>query len=292
MNRDLLTAACDAIARETGRPFALQRSTPVGGGCINDAQELEGADGSRWFLKSNSTDQRPMFEAELDGLRALAATQTIRVPRPLCLGECDSGVFLIEEFLEMGGAHRGGQRRLGEQLARLHQVRQPHFGWHRDNTIGATRQPNPPAEDWVEFYLEHRLRFQFELAARNGGAFDGVDALLEVVPDLFAGYEPQPSLLHGDLWSGNVAYLPDGEPVVFDPACYFGDREAEFGIMVMFGGFGAECLAGYDSVWPRDAGFSSRLPIYELYHHLNHFNLFGSGYAAGCQRLIDRVLRA
>ncbi len=327
-------AIAHAIGDASGRPFELKSISHLGGGCINEAVKLAGTDGSCWFLKSNTSADTTMFAAEFDGLKALAATNTVRVPRPLVFGEAEGQAWLAMEFLELGkmrpdsGDSRladvplsrpsatlspvpnGGkgqgegvpnvqqtrnqistQEKLGRELAALHRLPQPYFGWHRDNTIGSTPQRNPRADDWITFWREHRLGFQLELARTRGGSFPGANHLLDRLEELFEGYEPQPSLLHGDLWSGNVGWLGDGSPVIFDPACYFGDREAEFGIIAMFGGFTEEFYRGYHSVWPLDEGFPQRLPLYELYHTLNHFNLFGGGYAAAGQRLMDRVLR-
>lgn len=284
-------AIARTISDAAGRPFEIKSISHLGGGCINETVKLAGTDGSMWFLKSNTSADTSVFAAEFDGLQALTATHTIRVPKPLVLGESEGQAWLAMEFLSMGAVRSGSQEQLGQKLAELHRVPQPHFGWQRDNTIGSTPQRNPRCDDWIEFWREQRLVFQLKLAATNGFRFSGTDELLEKMEELFEDYEPRPSLLHGDLWSGNVGFLEGGEPVVFDPACYFGDREAEFGIIVMFGGFTPDFHRGYNAVWPLDEGFKRRLPLYELYHTLNHFNLFGGGYADGCQRLIDRLTR-
>lgn len=278
------------ISEASGRSFEIKSISHLGGGCINETVKLSGIDGSAWFLKSNTSADTSVFAAEFDGLKAIAATSTICVPKPLVFGEAEGQAWFAMELLTLGSARAGSQEQLGRQLAELHRIRQPHFGWHRDNTIGITPQRNPKSDDWIGFWREHRLGFQLDLAAGNGGRFRGADKLVDNLDGLFEGYEPQPSLLHGDLWSGNIAFLTDGTPVIFDPACYFGDREAEFGIIVMFGGFTQDFHRGYNAVCPLDEGFERRLPLYELYHTLNHFNLFGASYAGSCQRLIDRLL--
>lgn len=278
------------ISAETGGPFEIARIANQGGGCINDTVRLDGANGSSWFIKSNTGADISVFESEFDGLKSIADTKTIHVPKPLCLGEAQGQAWFAMEFVELVGAKTGSQEQLGRQLASLHKIKQPHFGWHRDNTIGSTNQQNSKSDDWVDFWREHRLGFQLRLAEKNGGSFCGANELNEGLDALFEDYEPQPSLLHGDLWSGNVSFAKNGEPVIYDPACYFGDREAEFGIINMFGGFTDEFYQGYTSVWPFDVGFENRLPLYELYHALNHFNIFGSSYGASCQGLIDRLL--
>lgn len=283
-------AIAHKISEASGKAFEIKSISHLGGGCINETVKLSGTDGSAWFLKSNTSADTSVFAAEFDGLQAMAATDTVRVPKPLVFGEAEGQAWLAMELLALGSARAASQEQLGRQLAELHRVEQPHFGWHRDNTIGSTPQRNPKSDDWIEFWREHRLGFQLKLAAQNGGHFARADELLENLDQLFDGYAPRPSLLHGDLWSGNIGFLTDGQAVIFDPACYFGDREAEFGIIVMFGGFTQDFHRGYNAVWPLDDGFERRLPLYELYHTLNHFNLFGSGYASACQRLIDRLV--
>jgi fructosamine-3-kinase len=170
-------------------------------------------------------------------------------------------------------------------------VPQTRFGWRRDNTIGDTPQPNPASDNWVAFLREHRLGFQCRLAKCNGLRLDGADELLGQLDSFFTEYKPRPSLLHGDLWSGNMAYGPSGEPVVFDPATYCGDREAEFGLAEMFGGFGDDFWSAYEAEWPLDPGYSTRKLLYRLYHTLNHFNIFGSGYGSAAEGIIGRLLR-
>jgi fructosamine-3-kinase len=170
-------------------------------------------------------------------------------------------------------------------------VPQTRFGWRRDNTIGDTPQPNPASDNWVAFLREHRLGFQCRLAKRNGLRLDGADELLGQLDGFFTEYKPRPSLLHGDLWSGNMAYGPSGEPVVFDPATYCGDREVEFGLAEMFGGFGDDFWSAYEAEWPLDPGYSTRKLLYRLYHTLNHFNIFGGGYGSAAEGIIGRLLR-
>ncbi|MDE2643874.1 MAG: fructosamine kinase family protein, partial [Verrucomicrobiota bacterium] len=189
----------EQISAATGVAFRLTDSRPVGGGYINETYRLDG-NGGPFFAKLNRADELEMFEAEADGLRDIAATETIRVPRPVCLGISGGQAYLILEHIELGGG--GSQSELGRCLAKLHAVLQPNFGWRRDNTIGSTPQPNPSGDDWVAFLREHRLGFQCRLAKRNALRLDGADDLLSQLNGFFAAYEPRPSLLHGDLWNG------------------------------------------------------------------------------------------
>ena len=232
-----------------------------------------------------------MFEAEQAGLQQMQNTGTIRVPTPLCCGIADESAYFVLEWLPLGRSNRRSWEKMGQQLAALHQVKLVNtFGWERNNTIGATPQMNTWTTDWAEFWAVHRLSYQFQLAQRRGGHFPLHDRLLTAIPVLLAGHCPQPSLVHGDLWSGNAAFTQAGEPVVFDPATYFGDREVDLAMTELFGGFPAEFYQSYSQVLPMDEGYQQRKPLYNLYHILNHFNLFGGSYAAQANRMITQLL--
>ena len=276
----------------TGQPFVARQRQPLGGGCINRAWRT--SDGMRdFFVKSNTAAGLPMFEAEAAGLAELAATATVRVPRPIGCGVAGGQAYLVLEYLPLGRCDPAAMERLGRQLADLHDRPQPHFGWHRDNTIGSTLQPNGPLADWIAFWRERRLGFQLELAATNGHRGDlqrQGERLLAHLGELFAGYRPRPALLHGDLWSGNIARTTNGEPVMFDPAVYYGDREADLAMTELFGGFSERFYAAYREVSPPDAGYPLRRTLYNLYHILNHLNLFGGGYRAQAEGMIAELL--
>jgi fructosamine-3-kinase len=180
---------------------------------------------------------------------------------------------------------------MGQQLAALHQTKVGDtFGWERQNTIGSTPQINTWTADWTEFWVKHRLGYQLQLAQQRGGHFPKQDQLLNLIPDLLAGHTPQPSLVHGDLWSGNAAVTQTGEPVIFDPATYVGDREVDLAMTELFGGFPAAFYQGYNQVFPLDEGYQQRKPLYNLYHVLNHFNLFGGSYESQANRMIMQLL--
>ncbi|HSJ48221.1 MAG TPA: fructosamine kinase family protein [Gammaproteobacteria bacterium] len=284
-------AICQSIAAVTGGPGKPGRGQGMAGGCINRAQRLE-CDGVAYFVKLNQAALLPMFEAEAQGLRELAGPRTLRVPQPVSWGSEGDTAWLVMEYLELGG--RGSMAELGEGLAALHRAPQIRFGWSRDNTIGSTPQCNSPSDSWLDFWRDRRLGFQLELAARNGfgGRLQALGAeLLERFPALFEGYHPVPSLLHGDLWSGNYSFTRAGEPVIFDPAPYCGDREADLAMTELFGGFGGEFYAAYQRAWPLDTGYAQRKTLYNLYHILNHANLFGGGYANQAQGMMERLLR-
>lgn len=265
---------------------------PVAGGCINAGWRLETTAGPV-FVKTHRAGRRDMLEAEREGLVALAGADGPRVPVPLASGVAGDTAWLAMEWMETGRATAATGRRLGEALARMHGSTADAFGWHRDNTIGSTPQPNPRTGDWPDFFARHRLGHQLALAAgqgANGALAEEGSRLLEGVPALLAGHAPVPSLLHGDLWGGNWAAGADGTPWVFDPAVYHGDREADLAMTRLFGGFGPEFYEAYRAAWPLAPGAGVRADLYNLYHVLNHLNLFGGGYRAQALGLIRRLL--
>lgn len=245
------------------------------------------------FVKSGERSAYEMFAAEAAGLRQIAQTQTLRTPRVLAVRAWERGAFLALEWIDLEAPTRSSEAVLGEHLAWLHRTIQPQFGWSRDNTIGATPQVNTPCEDWPTFLRERRLRYQLDLAARRGAGAALLERgrlLCESLAAFFTDYRPVASLLHGDLWGGNWGADADGLPVVFDPAVYFGDREADIAMTRLFGGFGAAFYAAYRSTWPLDSGAPVRSTLYNLYHVLNHFNLFGGAYLAQAESMIDTLL--
>jgi fructosamine-3-kinase len=284
------------IARRTGeasgRPFVLRARRDLGGGCINAAAMVEDG-GRRYFVKLNDAAHADMFAAEAEGLTELAAAHAVRVPMPLCHGTAGGNAFLVLEYLELDGGGGASQERLGRELAQLHRKTREQFGWSRDNTIGSTPQINTSSPDWVAFYRDHRLGFQLELAAGrgHGGELQRLgERLRSGLEVFFTSYRPVPSLLHGDLWGGNQSALRDGTPVIFDPAVYYGDREADLAMTELFGGFSGRFYAAYREAWPLDAGYGVRKQLYNLYHVLNHLNLFGGGYGSQAQTLMRRLL--
>jgi protein-ribulosamine 3-kinase len=234
-----------------------------------------------------------MFEAEAEGLRELAATNTIRVPEVYECGVANGEAFISMEWINLETSTAATERELGERLAELHQSTSEQFGWHRDNTIGPTPQVNTTSDDWVSFFREHRLDFQLRLAAQNGYTGElqslGKD-LSDRLSELFADHVPEASLLHGDLWGGNWG-VSNGEPIIFDPAVYYGDRETDIAMTKLFGGFGRPFYEAYESAWPLSPGHEQRCELYQLYHVLNHLNLFGSGYRQQAIELLRKLIR-
>ena len=285
-------AVLEALQPDIGT--AVERTIrPVGGGSINASYAFTTRDGARYFLKLNTVEKLDMFTAERDGLLELAAAEAVRVPEPIVAGVAEGRSYLLMEALDLGGRSATAAAELGRRLARQHRTVRDEYGWHRDNTIGSTPQPNAWMEDWVGFLRERRLGFQLRLAERNGVSprvVERGEELLERLPEFFRGYEPSASVLHGDLWGGNWGITADGVPVVFDPAVYFGDRETDIAMTMLFGGFGSEFLGAYQSEWPLDPGFRRRVDLYNLYHVLNHYNLFGGGYQRQAAEMLEGLL--
>ncbi len=269
----------------------LAEYTGVNGGCINDAWKFSGEDGRCFFVKTNSSGSEGMFAAEAAGLQEIIHSGSVIAPAPVCFGVAGSKAFLVLEYLAFGAGD--AWQRLGYELARMHRHTRTDYGWSKDNTIGSTPQINTPGSDWPEFWRKYRLGYQLQLARKNGycGSLQQKgEQLLRLFPALFSAYTPPASLLHGDLWSGNQAVTPDGRPVIFDPAVYFGDREADIAMTELFGGFPSRFYAAYNEAWPLDEGYSVRRNLYNLYHILNHLNLFGGGYLHQAEQMMAQLL--
>lgn len=293
------------------------------GGSINQAWRIRGQDGRRFFVKLNDVHRLSMFLSEAAGLEKIAATHTIRVPHPVAHGTTDTHSFLVLEYLEL--SNRGNAVLLGEQLAALHRCTSGsayqnssnagganescarpdcsathsfartanRFGFAQDNFIGTTVQANGWKDSWIDFWREQRLGFQLRLAAQNGygGKLQTLGKkMLDTLPAFFSGYTPQPALLHGDLWSGNHAFLMDGTPLIFDPAPYYGDRECDLAMTELFGGYPADFYAAYRAAYPLDGGYAMRRDVYNLYHIINHANLFGGGYARQAEHMMQALV--
>ena len=258
----------------------IASEAPVSGGCIHDCYRVQ-IGGCTRFLKCNSAQHENAFAAEADGLRALRSAG-MRAPAPISEGIAGGRAYLLMEFLDL--KRHGDFAALGRMLAHSHRRTGERFGWHRDNYIGATPQRNGWCGDWAEFWCRRRMEPQLALAKRNG--FDlNIDGIFRVLE----GHQAQPSLLHGDLWSGNAGFTPEG-PVVFDPAVYYGDREADLAMTELFGGFPPDFYRAYRAAFPLDPGYEKRKPLYNLYHLLNHLNLFGAGYLGQVQAALRLLL--
>lgn len=278
------------ISQASGQAFHAQAPGAVGGGCINSSYHLSN-DQQDYFVKLNRAELGDMFSAEAEGLNEIIASQSIRAPEVICQGECDGQAYLVLEHIDLG--QRGDTRQLGRELAAMHGYSHERYGWYRDNTIGSTPQLNQQHADWTEFWLTQRLLPQLEWAAQKG--FGGTlqtqgEQLASALPLLLNDHQPTASLLHGDLWSGNYGFDAKGRPVIFDPAVYFGDRECDLAMTELFGGFAPDFYTAYFEAYPVDEGYALRKTLYNLYHILNHLNLFGGGYLGQCESMIQHLL--
>jgi len=281
-----------ALGEALGRDVAITNRESVGGGCISAAAIVETTAG-RFFTKSNDTPG--LFAAEAAGLRALRDSGTsLHVPEVILAREPGSGPgMLVTTVVEAGRPGRDFDRRVGIGLAELHRCTANRFGFEGDNHCGATSQPNPWTDGWVAFYRDHRIGHQVRLATK-AGLLDRQDrsrceALQDKLQDLL-GSDEGPALIHGDLWSGNLLCAADGTPALIDPAAYFGHREAELGMMTLFGGFSRAVYDAYETEWPIRGGWRERNPLYQLYHLLNHANLFGGGYTQQAMAIVRRFV--
>jgi protein-ribulosamine 3-kinase len=253
---------------------------PLRGGCINEAWRVR-TDAGAVFVKTHAAPPAGYFEGERAGLEALAAVEGgPRVPRVLAVLERPAALVL--EDLGHGRPSPDFDARLGEALARLHASAAPTFGFSGPTFCGTTRQDNTPTASWVDFYRDRRLAPLLAVLRRRGdldrAANRCFDALLDRLPDRLGALDEPPALTHGDLWSGNVHVCADGAPALVDPAAAFTHREAELGMMLLFGGFGPRVFAAYEAMRPLEPAWRARMPLYSLYHVLNHAVLFGGGY--------------
>lgn len=294
--REALRHAIGAACGESPRRVEWQ----VLGGGEQNTFKLSGFSRAMFIKLAPAAADR--YAAEADGLRALGgdpATDAVdasrrrpRVPRVFAHGEAGEYDFLAIEYFDLQAASAGDPRKLGAALARLHADVGESFGWPRDNFIGPTPQQNRPHADWVEFWRERRLLPQLRLAHQagfRGEAQRRADTLLADFGAFFTDYRPRPSLLHGDLWHGNIGFIAAAEPVLYDPAVYRGDAEADLAMTELFGGISPDMLAVYREHAGIDAGYAVRKHLYNLYHVLNHLVIFGGAYAAQAAQLIDRV---
>lgn len=278
----------------------VMEARSVGGGCISEAWRVSVHDQSgrarSLFVKSNTTAFLDNFQAERDGLVRLSQPDVIGVPKPIAVGESNERAWLVTEWIEQGTRGRDFFTRFGRDLARLHAAtRGQRIGLDRDNYLGSAPQMNSPCDNWVAFFADRRIGFQLRWSIEQNLA-DSVlrsncERILETLEQLLSGRADESSLLHGDLWSGN--YLCDslGAPTIIDPAIYYGCREAELGMLQLFGSCPQAFYDSYLDTFPLAGGWQRRVKVYVLYHLLNHLNLFGLGYLDQCRTLTAQILR-
>ncbi len=264
---------------------------PIGGGDSHPACRIV-TDKGDWFLKWNQRNMLEQFQAERDGLAMLADSdpQGLFIPTVTSVDHDHRLAWLLLPWMELDRS--GDPAQLAEGLVKLHKVRRSDYGWDRNNFLGRSPQSNAVSTNWDKFWWQQRLLPQFERACQKGwgAALEPHLAVLERRTEQLLDHQPVCSLLHGDLWSGNQGWLTDGRPVIFDPAPYFGDRETDLAMMRLFGGFSAAVFETYQSLWPLPPGAVQRSPLYQLYHLLNHLNLFGDGWLPRVQQVMDTLI--
>ena len=263
----------------------------LSGGCISNAYKIKTIDNKNYLLKINESHKGDMFLKEANGLVELKKANAIKVPEVI-LAEKD---FILLEFINSSGRTNSFFKDFGIRFSEMHKYSSSTFGFYENNYIGANPQPNIPSKDeetsWTKFYFNKRLLYQYKLAEKNGYATQelraGISKLENKIEKILAGSEESPSLLHGDLWSGNYMIDENGDACLIDPAVYYGHREADLGMTKLFGGFNSEFYKSYNENYPLPDGYDYRENIYKLYHVMNHLNLFGGGYYSQAISLIN-----
>ncbi len=271
---------------------SISSSVPISGGDISNAARVTLNDNCQVLVKWRTGLPVGLFTAEQRGLKLLSKAGALRVPQVLAQSETNGACpgFIAMEWLGQGSGTPKVAEALGRGLTALHQVTAPNYGLDHDNFIGANPQPNQPTGTWIAFFRDQRLGYQMELAIKKDRLPTQRARLLEkllVRLGEWLPHLPAASLLHGDLWGGNWLTTGSGEPALIDPAVYYGHHEAELAFTELFGGFSSAFYAAYNQAWPLDQGYNERKDLYNLYHLLNHLNLFGEGYGGG----VDSVLR-
>ncbi len=291
----------DHISQTLKKPFQIQHNSSVGGGSINSSYRVTGTGGQEYFIKINSASLEMMFQVEFDSLNELSQALSLKansmhVPQPVCFGTADLDSYLVLEHLNISPS--GDSKMLGQALAEMHKITASQFGWYQNNIIGSTPQSNQKHNNWLTFWREERMRPQFEMLYDKGYKKylqPLSDKLLDNLDSLLANHTPEASLLHGDLWSGNYGFTEGftkaGQPIIFDPALYYGDRETDLAMTELFGGFSADFYQAYNDCWPLDVGYNNRKTLYNLYHILNHANLFGTSYLNQAISMMERLCK-
>ena len=277
------------INKNTHTDFRIINRKPVSGGDISESYCI--SDGtSRYFVKCNDAIFVGMFEAEANGLKALEQASQFKVPRMIAYGVAENQCYLILEYLDI--TNRISPKLLGEQLAKLHTATNSQFGFYEDNFIGKTKQLNPWSDDWGEFFTHQRIGFQISLLEEKGSSLHSkkeVIDFLSVLPEYLNKHQPTASLVHGDLWQGNYGFT-EGQAVLYDPACYFADHEVDLAMLELFGNPGEDFFKVYQDEFGIKQGYSVRKKIYNLYHILNHANLFGGSYEQQAYEMVKAIL--
>lgn len=278
----------EQISEQTGQEFICNdiHDISTGGGhrafMISDGKR-------RFFVKVNDKYLLDNFEAEAEGLKHFHQVNLFRVPQLICIGTVSEHSFLVLEYINLTDGNEQSWFEFGHKLALLHQSHtQQMYGWQEDNFIGLTYQPNQWHKKWNQFFAEQRIGFMLQLLAEKGHKLVDIDEVVKSVSNLLAGHSPISSMLHGDLWRGNIGFCKE-QAVIFDPALYFGDRETDIAMTELFGKFPHSFYAGYEQTWPLEDDYQYRKSVYQLYHLLNHALLFGGNYLQSADVLLKTL---
>ena len=287
------------ISENNQQLFQIKAKIPLAGGCINKAYRITDNNNQQsFFVKTNQSDLITMFQVEFDSLKELHQQSilhhyqdSLRIPKPICYGTCHKMSYLVLEYIPMVSSHH--QAILGKALAAQHQVYTKQYGWNQNNLIGSSHQSNQTHSHWAKFWLQERLNIQLQMLYDKGHKNTLkplADQLIAQLDRLLGSHQPVASLLHGDLWSGNMAFDEQGKAIIFDPAIYYGDRETDLAMSELFGGFNQEFYQAYYKIWPKESGYEQRKILYNLYHILNHANLFGSSYLYQAKNMMQELI--
>ncbi len=295
MNKYLLQDICDTVENKKAMRLVNPVACRIQGGDICQSYVISSQNNlGYFFVKVHSVDFYPAFVNELNNLHEIRKACAIQTPLPISADKTKNNdcSFLILEHLNL--TKQGNNELLGKQLAQLHRFSHSHFGFYEDNVIGNNPQNNTPSTNWADFWVKRRLQPQLEMAYKNGfrATLEKMEnRLLNACQEILSKHNTTPSLVHGDLWSGNAAFLANGTPVIFDPACYYGDREVDIAMTQLFGGFSEGFYQAYQQEWPLPHDVKTRRPLYNLYHQLNHLNLFGYAYLNACVNSIETIIQ-
>ena len=296
------SAIAESISLETGRQFIITNRHEVAGGDINLAYILEGEFQNtpefkdtksltkKYFVKINHKDQLSLFDTELDNLQHINNLSSIKTTSPITIAKTLDKSFLVLRYENLSLARYENWHGLGNQLARMHlNTSHGQFGWHQDNYIGSSIQVNRWQSNWRTFFAEQRIGWQLQVLAEKSIKIGDIDHIVKICHDLLLHHQVTPCLVHGDLWQGNVGFV-DNHPIIYDPACYFGDREVDIAMTELFGSFPTEFYQGYESTYPLNKGYEQRKMVYNFYHVLNHLNMFEHEYLEQAKSALSRII--
>jgi len=278
-----------SLSNKLGEQYKIINQVPLTGGDINRAYKIDNGKTS-YFVKVNDKTHIAHFGCEVYSLEKIQEVKELNTPNVVTYGVANDCSYLVLDYIPFDVKASSDWYHLGEKLAYMHNNSEHgQFGWEHDNYIGHTQQTNPWSSNWKTFFSEQRIGWQLQLLHEKGIHIGDIDHLVKECHDGLNHHTPKPRLVHGDLWSGNLAFV-DNAPLVYDPACYYGDREVDLAMTELFGCLPANFYKGYQSVNPIDSGYDKRKNIYNFYHVLNHANLFGGIYIEQSQALIKRII--